>query len=305
MIKTRTGRPVGRPREFDESRVLEAAMNAFWRKGYEATSLVDLTTVTGLNKASLYRVFGDKHRLFLAALQNYADVEFRETTAVISPVATPLENIRAVVQRICDDAGSEKGCMMINSMVELAPHDPEVKDLLRRFGEQRLDALRDMLARAQAAGEIRADLDPERLARSLMIALAGSAAMVKGFMPGEAIVENLDTLIDSWTCHEPRAAHLYPRAALRHPGGSLRGPAGISAFPNPRRVAERRSRGYDRGNSGSHGAGYWIDTEDRGHDRSAGGNPDDVTWHLTARPCAIDRPVPVIFGLILNQMVAY
>jgi len=63
MIKSLTGRPVGRPREFDEEAVLEAAMDAFWRKGYEALSLVDLCQCTCLNKASLYRVFGDKHQL--------------------------------------------------------------------------------------------------------------------------------------------------------------------------------------------------------------------------------------------------
>jgi TetR/AcrR family transcriptional repressor of nem operon len=199
MIKTLTGRPVGRPREFDEEQVLAAAMEAFWRKGYEATSLVDLTTATGLNKASLYRVFGDKHQLFMAALKNYADVEFRETTAVISESATPLENLRAIVDKVCEDAGSNKGCLLINSMVENAPHDPEVSQLLQNFGEHRLQALQGMITQAQAAGEVRVELDPAQLARSLMITFAGSAAMSKGFIPGGQIVENLENLIDSWT----------------------------------------------------------------------------------------------------------
>jgi len=199
MAKTLTGNPVGRPREFDEHQVLQAAMEAFWCKGYEATSLADLTRATRLNKASLYRVFGDKHQLFMSALKNYADIEFRETTAVISETASPLENLRAVIRKVYEDAGSEKGCLMINSMVELAPHDPEVKQLLKSFGEQRMLALGGMIGAAQAAGEIRPGLDPERLAASLMIAFAGSAAMVKGFMPRELIEENLENLIDS--CH--------------------------------------------------------------------------------------------------------
>ena len=199
MVKTLTGRPVGRPREFDEEQVLAAAMEAFWRKGYEATSLVDLTTATGLNKASLYRVFGDKHQLFMAALKNYADIEFRETTAVVSESASPLTNLRAVVEKVSEDAGSEKGCLMINSMVETAPHDPEVKQLLQEFGTHRLQAIQGMIAQAQAAGEIRPELDPQKLAVSLMITFAGSAAMIKGFMPGAQIEENLENLIDSWT----------------------------------------------------------------------------------------------------------
>ena len=199
MVTTHSTRPVGRPREFDEEQVLVDAMQAFWRKGYEATSLVDLTTATGLNKASLYRVFGDKHQLFMSALRNYADIEFRETTAVISADASPLTNLRAIVRKVSDDASSDKGCLMINAMVELAPHDPEVKQLLKSFGEQRMQAIQGMIAQAQAAGEVRAELDPQELAISLMINFAGSAAMVKGFMPTELINKNLEILIDSWT----------------------------------------------------------------------------------------------------------
>ena len=130
MVKTLTGRPVGRPREFDEEQVLAAAMEAFWRKGYEATSLVDLTAATGLNKASLYRVFGDKHQLFKSALQHYAQTEFQKVAAVVRSDVSPLTNLRAVVDKITSDAGSEKGCMMINSLVELAPHDAEVNAML-------------------------------------------------------------------------------------------------------------------------------------------------------------------------------
>ena len=199
MVKTSTGRPVGRPREFDESKVLEAAMDVFWRKGYEATTLVDLTEATRLNKASLYRVFGDKHQLFLSALKNYAAEEFRNTTAVISESATPLENIRAVVRRVSEDSGSDQGCLMINAMVELAPHDAEVKALLKEFDEQRMSAIQGMIRKAQAAGEVRPGLDPQQLALSLMVTLAGSAAMVKGFVPNLALMNNIEGLIDSWT----------------------------------------------------------------------------------------------------------
>ena len=199
MHSTKTSRPVGRPREFDEDKVLEAAMDAFWRKGYEATSLVDLTSSTGLNKASLYRVFGDKHSLFMAALRNYADREMRESRAVVDESRSPLTNIRAVVRKVISDFAHEKGCLMINSLVELGPHDNEVAELLQSFSSTRVEALAGMIVLAQQAGEIRADLDPARLAQSLMITLAGSAAMARGFLPRQVICENLEILIDSWT----------------------------------------------------------------------------------------------------------
>jgi TetR/AcrR family transcriptional repressor of nem operon len=190
---------VGRPREFDEETVLEAVMEAFWRKGYEATSLAELCHVTGLNKGSLYQAFGDKRRLFMRALTHYAERQYREVMAAASRSESPLVNIRAAVRKICDHAGSDKGCMMINTLVELAPHDPEVKALLKSFGEKRMQALAGMISAAQHDGEIRAALDPRKLARQLMMALAGAATMAKGFMPGPQIGAALSELIDSWT----------------------------------------------------------------------------------------------------------
>ena len=89
--------------------------------------------------------------------------------------------------------------MMINSMVELAPHDPEVRAALKRFGEQRLRVMTDLIAKAQQAGEVRSDLDPYKMARQLMVTLAGSAAMVKGFLEPREVTETLNDLIACWT----------------------------------------------------------------------------------------------------------
>ena len=153
-------------------------MDAFWAKGYEATSMADLCNCTGLHKGSLYQAFGDKHSLFMNALHHYADSEFHETTEVAFKLESPLERIRAVVGKICEDASSDKGCMMINSMVELAP--PET------------------IAQAQALGEIKVKTDPYKLARQLMMTLAGGAAMVKGLLEPHEINEAAEDLIDSW-----------------------------------------------------------------------------------------------------------
>jgi TetR/AcrR family transcriptional repressor of nem operon len=199
MAKTHTHRSVGRPREFDEDLVLEAAMGAFWRHGYEATSLADLCDCTGLHKGSLYQTFGDKHKLFMQALHHYAEQTFRDVASVAFQSESPLENIKAVVQKICCDSGAEKGCMMINSMVELAPHDPDVKAALQAVGGKRVRMMTDLISKAQQAGEIREGLDPHKLARQLMVTLAGAAATVKGFLHRDEIAEVLGELIDSWT----------------------------------------------------------------------------------------------------------
>jgi len=173
-------------------------MDAFWRKGYEATSLSDLCGCTGLHKGSLYQTFGGKHDLFMRALQHYIDEAFREVATVAFQSDSPLQNVRAAVNKICDVAGGQKGCMMVNSMVELAPHDPEVKVAVQAAGEKRLRVMTDMISKSQQAGEIRKGQDPYKLARQLMMTLAGGASMVKGFLNKEEIIETLDELIDSW-----------------------------------------------------------------------------------------------------------
>ena len=174
-------------------------MDVFWQKGFEATSLADLCVATGLHKGSLYQAFGDKHQLFMLALTHYAESEFHEVLNAAMQADSALEKVRAAVGKICEDAGNEKGCLMINSMVELAPHDPQVKTALQKFGQQRLEAMATMIGEAQQAGQIRPELDPDMLARQLMITLAGSAAMVKGFLGRDDILKVIEALIESWT----------------------------------------------------------------------------------------------------------
>jgi TetR/AcrR family transcriptional repressor of nem operon len=198
MARKSTSRSVGRPREFDKEAALEAAMEAFWQKGYEATSMADLCACTGLHKGSLYQAFGDKHSLFMTALQQYADTEFREVAAVAFRSDSPLENIRAAANRICDDAVQDKGCLIINSIVELAPHDPEVKAALRRSAAQRVRLLTDMVDRAKQRGEISVQTEPEMLARQLMMVLAGGATLVKGLVEPDDMRMAVNTMIDSW-----------------------------------------------------------------------------------------------------------
>jgi TetR/AcrR family transcriptional repressor of nem operon len=192
-------RSVGRPREFDEERALEAAMDEFWKKGYESTSLNDLCCCTGLHKGSLYQAFGDKHQLFMRSLNHYADREFEDISSAAHEQESPLDSIRTLVRMVCEHAAEGRGCLMINSLVELAPHDPEVREMLAKEGQRRIGVMTQLLTRAQELGEIRAELDPTRLAQQLMVGLAGSAALVKGLITTEEVMELLESTIDLWT----------------------------------------------------------------------------------------------------------
>ena len=197
MTGTREQRSVGRPREFDEEAVLTAAMDAFWHQGYEATSLSDLCACTGLHKGSLYQTFGDKHQLFMMALKHYVDSMFGAFAAAANVSSSPLENIRSVLRTAVGNACGEQGCMMINSLVELAPHDPEVKQALQLVAGREIEMMTGLVSKAQEAGEIRSDRDPQRIARQLMVTLAGLAATVKGFVTAEEAMETIDDAIDS------------------------------------------------------------------------------------------------------------
>ena len=197
MAQALEKRPVGRPREFDEDKALEAAMEAFWQKGYEATSLADLCRCTGLHKGSLYQTFGSKHELFMRALKNYTDRTFAEVSSVITESQSPIENIRAVMHLVINQASEESGCMMMNSLTELAPHDPEVKEALLASGQRRLAAMTELVSAAKGAGEIRDERQPDEIALQLMVTLAGSATTMKGFLTKDQALHNIDNVLRS------------------------------------------------------------------------------------------------------------
>ena len=172
-------------------------MGAFWRRGYEATSLSDLCDCTGLHKGSLYQTFGGKHQLFMKSLQHYIDTMFGAVAAAAYASPSPLENIRSVLRTAVSNACGDQGCMMINSLVELAPHDPEVKQALQAVAVRESQMMTDLVSKAQQAGEIDSGRDPARIARQLMVTLAGLAATIKGFVTADQAFETIDDTIAS------------------------------------------------------------------------------------------------------------
>jgi len=173
---------VGRPREFDVDEALEAAMEAFWAKGYEATSLMDLVSATGLHKGSLYKAFGDKHSLFVQALKRYLQSMRSARDKSLAAAKSPLDGIRAVLHAMVDfldDSPSPMGCMAINTLIELAPHDGEVKALMVDHIDRMRSSLRDAVSQAQAAGQIDKSRPPELVTALLLTMLAGVGTTIK------------------------------------------------------------------------------------------------------------------------------
>lgn len=166
----------GRPREFDKDAALDAAMALFWRQGYEATSLDDLTRAMDLSRSSFYGSFGSKHDVLLAAIRRYNDSRFALLERLVAAEPDPGRALRAAVAGISNSRGSREGCFLINSAVELAPHDPEVEALSRRHLE-RLEALLAGLMARQTGGE--PDEAMAARARSLLAIAFGACVMHK------------------------------------------------------------------------------------------------------------------------------
>jgi TetR/AcrR family transcriptional repressor of nem operon len=124
---------MARPREFDESRALEAATLCFWQHGYEATSLRDLTAAMGLTSPSLYNSFGDKQQLFERALEHYLDRTTRDRLRRLEEMLAPRQALEQFFAEIIGHSVKDrqrKGCFLVNSALEIAPHDARCRAMI-------------------------------------------------------------------------------------------------------------------------------------------------------------------------------
>jgi TetR/AcrR family transcriptional repressor of nem operon len=114
---------MARQKEFDCGDVLHKAMEVFWARGYEATSIRDLVKHMGINRQSIYDTFGDKHALFLQALDRYREIEGRKVFEQLDRPGSVKKNLRLLFAGVVEKALSEegrRGCFVGNSMSELA-----------------------------------------------------------------------------------------------------------------------------------------------------------------------------------------
>ena len=177
----------GRPRKAEPEVALAAAMNAFWTKGYEATSMSDLTEATGLHKASLYQTFGDKHQLFVSALKLYFTKTAKAQKDSRNGEENPIKAIKASVDSTIDQCAQGKGCLAVNSLIEVAPFDSEIDRILKQF-RQRLDKhLASLVDEAKKKKLVAKSIDTKEAVRLISVFLHGlSANMASGMSAKKA-----------------------------------------------------------------------------------------------------------------------
>lgn len=180
---------MARPREFDEDALLDAVMHCFWSRGYEATSVKDLTCETGIAAASLYNAYGDKRGIFRTALDRYvADIMKRIAHGdTLPPRAAIGYFFELILSRSLRDR-ERKGCLLVNSALELAPHDPEFRTII----VEALKNIEKFFLRAIRAGQrdgtITRALPAAQLAQHLLSVLMGVRVLARA-RPEKALLE--------------------------------------------------------------------------------------------------------------------
>ncbi|KZB81328.1 TetR/AcrR family transcriptional regulator [Amycolatopsis regifaucium] len=172
-----------RPKGFDPTEVLDAAVDTFWRKGYAATSAQDLVDGTGLGRGSLYHSFSGKQQLFSEALRRYEETSATRVEEMLAAPGTIRARIRRVLMDVVEDetnsSAGHRGCLAVNAALELGGTDEEVTARVRHNFQRVEDAFHVEYVAARQEGEIGASRDPRALARFTLAAMYGLRVLGK------------------------------------------------------------------------------------------------------------------------------
>jgi AcrR family transcriptional regulator len=204
--------PQGRPREFDIDEALDAALDVFWRKGYEGASLSDLTAAMGINRPSLYAAFGDKENLFRRVLARYAEGPARFVRAALEePTARGVaERLLKSAVELGTDPRNPRGCLLVQAALACGSGSESVRQELiarRAAGEV---AIRERFQRARADGDLPADADPADLARYVVTVMRGIAVQSVGGASRSELSRVAGLALRAWPKRRSRTG------ALRH-----------------------------------------------------------------------------------------
>jgi TetR/AcrR family transcriptional repressor of nem operon len=172
---------MARPKEFDPERALAKAMNLFWRRGYENTSLEMLMKEMGIAKQSLYDTFGDKRALYLKAMAHYRDQTNSQMQKMLNEIPSVREGFARLLYGLAAETREqhERGCLLLSANLQRDPKDAVVRDFLRD-NQARVEAIfLQALARAQKQKEVSPKDDAAALARFFVATIQGMRAMAR------------------------------------------------------------------------------------------------------------------------------
>jgi TetR/AcrR family transcriptional repressor of nem operon len=171
---------MARKREFDEEEALKQAMQLFWVQGYEKTSMEDLVNHMGVHRKSIYDTFGNKHELFLKVLEYYKTTINQQILHHIANEKTALDKIKALFDfSVCSNEEQAKGCLVVNTAVELSLHDEVIAQIIRTDFDESEKAIYQLLQQGQATGEFSSQFDLAVTTKFIHNALIGIRVQLK------------------------------------------------------------------------------------------------------------------------------
>lgn len=173
---------MARTKDFDENEVLTKAIQLFWHKGYNATSMQDLVDALGISRSSLYDTYSDKHTLFLKALESYQLAGNAKINQILAQSASAKETVIELMELATNDLvgdKQQKGCFLVNAEVEVAPHDQEVSKLVCQNEQQMETSFFQVIKKGQESGEIKNTQDALVLAKFIFNAVKGMQVTAK------------------------------------------------------------------------------------------------------------------------------
>ncbi|HUN30725.1 MAG TPA: TetR/AcrR family transcriptional regulator [Trebonia sp.] len=186
---------MGRQPKFQQATAVDSAMGVFWRQGYAGTSPQALVDELGIGKGSLYNTFDSKHNLFTLALQGYSAKRLETLTARLSEPEAIRPALRAALTDLTGVGSHRRGCLMVNTVCELAFADATVAELGQGLFGRIEAAFRDAIERGQRSGELRAG-DPSAAAGSLLTTAIGASVLARAGADEEWLSRLIDTAIE-------------------------------------------------------------------------------------------------------------
>jgi TetR/AcrR family transcriptional repressor of nem operon len=173
---------MARPREFDEDTALEAAMQRFWNNGYEATSMRDLADHTGMTTPSLYNAFGDKRAIYRLVLDRYVRLALETCSVIFEGDDPPLRALERYFDATLEEVLADrlhKGCFVVNTALEVAPHDQDFRDVVTKVFDGIEKYVRDCVAAGQRDRSILTSQPPADIARLALSIILGLRVLAR------------------------------------------------------------------------------------------------------------------------------
>ncbi|BAH37108.1 MAG TPA: TetR/AcrR family transcriptional regulator [Gemmatimonas aurantiaca] len=193
---------MARPRQFDEDQVIDQVTRTFWERGYANTSIADLETATGLGRQSLYCAFGDKHALFVRALERYATLGERHMPVTAFSSAAPLEQLRCMLRATIDTATAPDApgaCLMVQAMTEFGTTDAEVLARCRANSTRIETWVGRLIEQAAAVGALAPGLTPATVTTLVMAQHFGIPILARSGVPAAQLQSSVDLLLQQIT----------------------------------------------------------------------------------------------------------